>query len=365
MNTLTTNLEVQPTKNLETFVSLPHYIYRNDANWPGQNDLKEMHSFDSKYKYTLRYHNWQLFSAFDGERVVGRICVSIWPAFNRRWNKRVAFFSYFECVDDQTIADKLFEAARKWAKMQGMRELWGPITFNLEGTLGLLIKGFSQIPTYGMAYNPPYYETLCEKHGFCKEKDFYEMKYSAEIYRQCADNLKTQVAHLIADPAYRIRPVQPHHLKKDIRQILDVQNQSIFHHWGSGPMELDETLQKYQDICDNIGPKGSLLVVEHQNRIIGFTLFHQDQNQLLHAARLGKAGKAIRLCGNTIGILPEYQSKKIGAWLVAEVAQIIAKYGYEEVQIGWILEDNTPSLRICTSLGGEIDKIFRVYSIFA
>lgn len=363
MSEKTTLLQICPAKNLHTFISVPHVIYQEDHCWPGQDDEKEEQFFDVRYNLSLRYHEWQLFYACEDEKVVGRICVSIWKAFNDRWKKSVAFFGFFECINDQMVADQLFLMAKKWARERDMQELWGPIAFNLEGPMGLLVNGADRIPTYGLPYNPPYYENLCEKHGFRKAKDFVELTYPVQVFCNNAENLVSRVDHLMNDSSFQIRSVSPASFEEDIMGIIYVQNQSIANHWGSGEMQLAEMTQKYEDLYYNIGPQELLLVVERNAQIIGFIFFHQDQNQLLHAGRFNYPGRVTRVRGNTVGLLPEYQQLKIGTWLTIEIAKRLPKYGFEEVQIGWIIEDNAPSLRKCANFGAKIDKVFRVYSI--
>lgn len=346
---------------LSSFVQVPHQIYAKDLYWPGTNDVEVMNYFDVKFNPALKYHKWQLFVAKIDGISVGRVCVSIWPNFNIRWNKQVAFFGFFECIDDQIVADELFNCAKEWARQQGMTELWGPINFNLEDELGILISGFAKVPTYGMPYNPPYYQDLLERAGFVKEKDFMEVSYPINFFTQNAEKLESQLKSLIEDPSYRIRSLETRSLTEDLQRMVDIHNQSMRTHWGSGEMHRDEMVDKLHHIYDCIGPQELFLVAEHQGRLVGFTYFHNDLNQLMYAKRHNAEAVITRVRGNSIGLLPEYQSNKLGTWLIVEIAKRLQQCNFRELQIGWILEDNTPSLRLCKNLGGKIDKIFRVY----
>ena len=72
---------------------------------------------------------------------------------------------FFEAIDDQALADKLFDAARLWLSSRGMEAMDGPINFGpRDSWWGLLVKGYEFQPLYENPYNPPYYRELFEKY---------------------------------------------------------------------------------------------------------------------------------------------------------------------------------------------------------
>ena len=56
----------------------------------------------------------EYFLAERGGEVVGRIAAIANRLHNETHGDRVGFFGFFECVDDQAVADALFAAAAEW-----------------------------------------------------------------------------------------------------------------------------------------------------------------------------------------------------------------------------------------------------------
>ena len=78
---------------------------------------------------------------------------------------------FFECINDQSSANLLFDTAKNWLASEGMQAMDGPINFGENFVnWGLLVEGFMQ-QGYGMPYNFPYYRQLFENYGF---KTYFE-----------------------------------------------------------------------------------------------------------------------------------------------------------------------------------------------
>ena len=99
-----------------------------------------------------------------GEEVVGTVAVWADPARDAAG----ACFGLFETINDQAVADALFEAAEAWAfdHIPGVTALRGPFNLDCLGAPGLLVDGFN-IPTAAfMPYNLPCYPELIELAGY-------------------------------------------------------------------------------------------------------------------------------------------------------------------------------------------------------
>ncbi|MFT4022296.1 MAG: hypothetical protein QM664_00770 [Flavihumibacter sp.] len=83
----------------------------------------------------------------------------------------VGGIGFFECINNQAAADKLFTQAQAWLTENGMTAMDGPINFGeRDKWWGLVVQGF-QPPLYCMNYNQPYYRELFENYGF---QPFYQ-----------------------------------------------------------------------------------------------------------------------------------------------------------------------------------------------
>jgi hypothetical protein len=73
----------------------------------------------------------EYFLAEQDGTVVGRIAAISNRLHNETHQDRVGFFGFFECVDDQAVANALFEAAANWCRALGHDVLRGPASFSV------------------------------------------------------------------------------------------------------------------------------------------------------------------------------------------------------------------------------------------
>jgi len=102
----------------------------------------------------------EYFLAERGDEVVGRITAVSNRLHNQTHEDNVGFFGFFECVDDQAVANALLDAAAAWCRAKGHDVLRGPASFSVNDECGLLVDGFETPPTLMMPHNPRYYVTL-------------------------------------------------------------------------------------------------------------------------------------------------------------------------------------------------------------
>ena len=82
-------------------------------------------------------------------------------------------FTLFECINDQEVANALFEAGFEWGRERGLNVIIGEKGFSSFDGYGILVEGFDLIQSMTMSkYNYPYYKDLLETAGFEMEVDF-------------------------------------------------------------------------------------------------------------------------------------------------------------------------------------------------
>ena len=111
------------------------------------------------------------FLARTNGRVVGRIAAIKNDAHNKEHADRVGFYGFFESVNDQTVANALFDRAARWLRERGFDTMRGPMSPSVNDECGLLVWGFETPPALMMPHNPEYYVTLTERAGFAKAMD--------------------------------------------------------------------------------------------------------------------------------------------------------------------------------------------------
>src|SRR5476651_269528 len=121
-------IPVNSKKELADFIDFPHDLYQDDPNYVpelfiAQRDLLTKHPFH-------KHNQLQCFLAYDGSQIVGRIAAILNNSHNKYNHVNDGFFGFFDCINNQEIADLLFNEATKWLKNKGVTgKFIGPVNF--------------------------------------------------------------------------------------------------------------------------------------------------------------------------------------------------------------------------------------------
>jgi GNAT superfamily N-acetyltransferase len=353
------------------FINLPWKLYAGDPNWVPP--LLMEHKKLLGYKHHAFYDDGaiQTFLATRNGQVVGRVAAIINNAHNRRAEEKRGFFGFFESIDDQQVANALFDAAGAWLKERGMTAVRGPANPSLNYECGLLIEGFHSPPTFMMTYNKPYYGRLVEGWGFTKVQDLYAFWGHIDMISGLDRKL-----WFIANEAkerfnVKIRTLDRSRFQEEVEMFLRVYNASLVGTWGFAPMSAGEIKETAAGLKLLIAPELAL-VAEVDGEPIGALLGLLDYNPRIKAinGRLFPFG-FIRLLRNkrgikkmrviSINVVPEYQRWGLGVVLLGGLIEPIQKWGMHEAEFSWVLETNTLSRGSLEKGGAKLDKTYRMY----
>jgi hypothetical protein len=150
------------------FLNFPFRLYRGNPNWvPSLMDARSLFGGHPFYEHSVA----DFFLAEDKGEILGRIGVMHNRNHNAYRNCRTAFFGFFECVEDKTVARGLFGAASEWARSRGLDEIIGPRGLMGSDGGGILVEGFEHRAALNENYNPSYYDALVVDSGFVKDRD--------------------------------------------------------------------------------------------------------------------------------------------------------------------------------------------------
>jgi GNAT superfamily N-acetyltransferase len=306
----------------------------------------------------------------DGE-VVGRIAAISNQLHNETHGDRVGFFGFFECVDDQTVADALFDVAGKWCRDLGHDILRGPASFSVNDECGLLVDGFETPPTLMMPHNPRYYIGLLERAGFTKAKDLWVYQGGTEErYVPVPERLAKATELIRQRQGITLRPLNLKDFQGEVERIKELYNSAWEKNWGFVPMtehEIDHLAQQFRPVViPELVP-----MAEKDGKLIGFGITLPDLNVVFRKNRSGRlfpmilqllwALKAKRIRRARIlllGIVPDYRGKGVDAMLYHWIWTRSGERGIYWGEAGWILEDNA-------AMNAGLEKMtFRVYKTY-
>ena len=362
--------KVESKKDFDQFVKFPWKIYKDDPNWvpPLLYDVKKL--LNKKKNPFFEHAEMEMFLAEKNGELAGRIAAVKNDLHNKEHNDKVGFFGFFECINNQEVADKLFSAAEQWLKEKGFTDMRGPTNPSVNDIYGMLLEGFDDQPRLLMPYNPEYYLALCENYGLSKIKDLHAYKISKEKMEK-NDKIKRVADIALKRSNATVRPLNMKDFDNELARVKYVYNKAWEPNWGFVPLTDKEIDALAEDLKPLVDPS-IVLFCEIEGKTVGFALVMPDFNYVFkkmngrllpfNFIKLFTMRKKIPWARIIIlGIIPEFQKKGLDAALYHEVLQRAAKRNIFLGEASWILEDNEMMTRGAKTMNGELYKKYRVY----
>jgi GNAT superfamily N-acetyltransferase len=364
-------LPVRTKSDEKRFIRFLWDIYANDPLWVPPLMMDREKLIDKKKNPFYAHSDMELFLAERNGKVVGRIGAIVNHNHNKEHNENIGFFGFYESINDQSVANALFDAAKKYLQSKGVTAMRGPANPSVNDEYGLLVEGFDRSPVVLMTYNPPYYGTLFEKYGFKKLKDLYaylldqETVYSERFVR--FNELVKQREGLT------FRSVDMKHFKEEVDRIKVIYNKAWSKNWGAVPMTDAEFDALAADLKPVVVPD-LIIMAEAKGKPIGFALSLPDINVplkynksgglltgLYHLYTKKKLIDLVRII--VLGVIPEQQRTGAAGVLFYETAVRAKKLGYRYGEASWVLEDNIMMNRAAEMMSGKRYKTYRIYEM--
>ena len=231
---------VESRRERKAFLELPWQLYRDDPNWipPLRQNQKELAGFAKHPFYDDAAG--QTFLALE-RRPADRPDPSDRKPSPQSFPSRArGFFGFFESIDNQQVANGLFDAARAWLAARDIHQIRGPVNPSLNYECGLLVDGFHIPATFMMTYNPPFYGRLIENYGFRKAQDLFAFQAPISIIPQLDAKLLFVAQEAAARLGVEMRSLDKSRFRQEIEMFLDLYNQSLGGTWGFVPLSKRE-----------------------------------------------------------------------------------------------------------------------------
>jgi GNAT superfamily N-acetyltransferase len=363
-------IPVSNKKELAKFIDFPHDLYKDDPNYVpelfiAQRDILTTHPFH-------KHSSLQTFLAYDGDKIVGRIAAIHNTNHNQFNNANDGFFGFFDCINDQEVADLLFAEVTKWLKEKKVSKIVGPVNPSTNETCGLLVKGFDSPPMVMMTYNPPYYLDLLAKAGFTKQVDLLAWRWGKDDYNDKSLQLLDKLTERIKRSEITVRKINLKNFKQEADSLREVYNKAWDKNMGFFPMTNEEFDYTAKDLKMILDPD-FCLVAEQHGKIVGFGVAIPDINQILKTIKRGRllpTGLFKLLLGKSkikgirimlLGVIDGYRKMGIEAVLYGTIIKEYRRKGLEYAEASWTLENNDMVNRAIEAIGGNQYKTYRIY----
>ena len=361
--------------DLRRFIGFPYRMYdaRRHPNWVPPLRLAVSDALDERKNPFYREAARALFLGERGGEVVGRIAAIENRTHNRFHEDRVGFWGFFECVDDQAVADALFAAAEGWLAERGLTVMRGPMTPSTNYECGLLVDGFEHRPTFMTAWNPPYYDALCTRAGFAKAKDLLAFWFDGETTGYALPEfVARQAERALAGGTLTFRDMDPGRFDEEVAGLWATYNDAWERNWGFVPMSRAEFVHMAKDMKSLLDPRFAF-VAEVGGEAVGFMLALPDYNEVLVRNRSGRIlplGGPLMLWGKrrirnmrvmALGVRRAARSRSILALFTHEIMRRGKLYGKNGAEASWLLEDNQLIVKPMRAMGARERMRWRVY----
>ncbi len=339
------------------FLDLPKRIYKDYPNWVCPFDTSIKAVFDPTKNKLFKDGEairWVLYN--EAGECVGRIAAFYDNLHAYSYEQPTGGCGFFEAINDQEVANILFDASREWLKERGMEAMDGPINFgSRDAWWGLLVEGYDYQPLFENPYNPPYYKELFENYGF--QNYFNQNTYVWDAYNDDVNAVVFErVNRLMSTPGYRFAPIGNEDLYSVVEKFRTIYNKAWALFTGVQSMSFEEAramADTMRPIVDrdliyfayfNDEPIGFFIMVPDLNRLIGkyngkFGLI--NKLRLMWDLKIRK--KCDRIFAIVFGVTPEFQGKGVESGLMKAMLDNYVrteKNVYRTIELAWIGDFN-------------------------
>lgn len=355
------------------YATFPWQIYKDDPLWVPPLVPDRMKQLDPE-KGTF-YHHGQadFFLAYKGGKLAGTIMAAEDRSSNQSRKRSDAMFGFFECINDQDVANALFDCARDWAKSQGLTQLIGPFHQDYDSAYGILIEGRGRPPAISCGHTPAYYEDLVLNYGFTPYRPD-NIAFAVDITEDCRE---FQLLHRLAAKAKDrgvavIREARLDEWDREADRIHFLLNKALAHlvdYVGWDREALNDTLEPFRKYAD---PE-LVLFADVGDQTVGFFPGIPNLNEILHHLNGLRYPwdtlKYLRyknlqpkcLAIKSVLVLPEYWGSGVSLMLFSEMLKRAQAKGYHWMDLSLTSIDNPKTPMLAERMGGKIYKRYRVY----
>ncbi len=345
--------KVSTKKERKEFVEFPLKLYKNNPYFVPPLYSDEMNIFKPDYMY---YDQAEAvyFNAYREGKMVGRISGILQVAANRKWNQNRARFTRFDAIDDQEVANALFNAVEDWAKSKQADELVGPLGFSDLEREGLLIQGFDWLNTFEEQYNYDYYQRLIENCGFDKDVDWIELNVKIPV-NDFDERIERISGEMMAKHKVHFADI------KSTRDLLKRYENKVFKLWDEtydriyGTVPFTDKVKKamVEQFKLVIDSRFIALIVDENDELVALGLCFPSLSKavqksggrltlgcLIRMLRAIRKPKTVDMA--IIGVANKYKNTGIALALVAEFCKRAKLFGVESAETNLMLEHNCP-----------------------
>jgi hypothetical protein len=338
--------EIPIEDGLVDFLSLPSEIYRKDPNWiPPQNSEIKRVLNPSENPYFLN-SSLRIYVCYSEGKPVSRAITVINQQYWTRWNKKSAFFGFFESVNETGATTFLFERIESDCKACGAEYLEGPFNPNHYSELGILLDNFDTSPLFFETYNPSYYSDLLKDAGFA-ECYLLHTRVNHDISKTLSKKYPLSEKET-SSGSVKVRKFNVFRFKRDLEILRDINNDAF----GNNKFFLPLTSNEYKFSAKYlflVTSPSLILIAEHRGVPVGAVQFVINLNSLLKRYKgrimlwhipilIWKRRNIKELIVFTAAVKKAFRRTRVFACMLKSAVEIFRNYS--EISTTWVSDEN-------------------------
>ena len=313
------------------------------------------------------------FIVIKNNKTVGRIAVFYSNKKNTKENLKTGGIGFFECINNQKVANLLFEKSVSWLKEKNIEAMDGPINFGeKEKFWGLLVEGFNKHTVYGQNYHLEYYKKLFETFGF--KKYYNQHVYCKDLREPYPDKFYERAKRIESRPDFSIDHMKNYDFKKYSKYFTNIYNEAWGTHHTFKPIKEEQAEKMFRKmkpiidqqliwfgfykevpICFFIG----IPDVNHYLKHVNGNLNTWGKIKFLFHKKFNKSDTVVAL---VFGVTTKFQGFGLESALAHYTTQKMIKNGYKNVLQSWVGDFNPKMIKVCESfLGSNIYQKLTTY----
>src|SRR5262249_31845381 len=364
-------IEVRRVGGRRAFRRFIDYAYERNAgdpHWVPPLRIGEHERLTPKKNPFFEHAEIELFLAWRGDRVAGRIAAIDDALHREKHRDNAAMFGFFE-ADDGESSRALFDAVDAWARVRGRARVRGPINPSLNESAGLLIDGFDTEPMLLMPHNPPEYAAHVEAAGYHKAKDLYAWICDIDV------PLPPVIARLAARVRDKhgivVRPFKLSEFRREVERLRIIYCAAWEKNWGFVPPTANEFRRLATELKPIFDPRCAVCA-EVDGQPVACAVAIPDINQALK----GTSGRLFSLAIPRLllrkryvdqirllllGVDARYRALGLYPLLLSALQAQVKGSQYKRVEFSWVLEDNRDINQAAELGGARLYKTYRIY----
>jgi len=366
---------VDNKKMVDEFHRVPDLIYANDTNYIAhiRQDIEKI--FDPNQNKLFKAGKairWVFYN--EDRQPIGRVAAFVNPKTAYADKQPTGGIGFFESIHDQEVADFIFDTGKSWLKEQGMEAMDGPVNFGERNQFwGCLTKNFTDMNSYGMNYNLPYYSALFETYGF---KTYFEQYlYTRPVHRPLEEIFLRKLKRLKEIEKITVRNAVGMSIDEITDNFLKVYNGA----WGGysdfNVMKRKQASIIVQSMKPVMDKRIVIFAFDRHNEPIAFFVNIPELNEIFRFVNgnlnfLGKLkflyhkwkGTPNTMIGIVFGVVREWHGKGVEGALI-NWAEVFFKKNklYDKIVMQWIGDFNPKMLKVAENLNATRYREMKTY----